>query len=411
MKKKFIYLFAAICSMSLMTACDEDDDNVKIPNSETTFTTEEGLILAVNGEPMVGKVATFTPATASSKATISLSGEALDLSALIGGSKADNQPSTMVQTCGVIPGSPEVTIPVDVLDGEFSGSYETDYCTFNYAGEISKKSLEIALSNVELKNKKLSNTTWKLSEIERNDWGDTISGVADPVRLIWESSKDFDIELAPGWAIQMPLANIIGIMTQMPMVPIEAADTVLGLQEAMPQLLKQVSFEADGNIRARYVDIANGGITPVESPANLAQYVVKDNNTILVFLNIQNIIYNASQKSKAAGDGGLDLSAVMQVLNTYLPYVKNGVPVEYTMTGDNMSVFLNKDFLMPIISVGASLVAQPSVQQLILDAVKNSDDETLQSFAPMMESMIPQLPAVLNGTSRIEIGLNLEKAN
>ena len=317
----------------------------------------------------------------------------------------------MLQTCGVIPGSPEVTIPVDVLDGEFSGSYETDYCTFNYAGEISKKSLEIALSNVELKNKKLSNTTWKLSEIERNDWGDTISGVADPVRLIWESSKDFDIELAPGWAIQMPLANIIDIMTQMPMVPIEAADTVLGLQEAMPQLLKQVSFEADGNIRARYVDIANGGITPVESPANLAQYVVKDNNTILVFLNIQNIIYNASQKSKAAGDGELDLSAVMQVLNTYLPYVKNGVPVEYTMTGDNMSVFLNKDFLMPIISVGASLVAQPSVQQLILDAVKNSDDETLQSFAPMMESMLPQVPAVLNGTTRIEIGLNLEKAN
>ncbi|MCM1331466.1 MAG: DUF4925 domain-containing protein [Bacteroides sp.] len=409
MKKKN-YLFAAVCSMCLFTAC-EDNDDVKIPSTQTTFTTEEGLILAVNGEPMVGKVATFTPATESSKATISLSGEALDLSAFIGGSKANVQPVASVPTCGVIPGSPEVTIPVDILDGEFSGSYETDYCTFNYAGGFSKNSLEIILSDVELKNKKLSNTTWTLSEIERDMWGDTISGVADPVRLVWESSKDFDIELYPGLAIQMPLANIIGIMTQMPLVPIEAADTVLGLQEALPQLLHQVTFEADGNIRARYVDAVNGGITPVESPANLAQYVVKDDNTILVFLNIQNVIYNASQKSKAAGDGELDLAPVMQVLNTYLPYVKNGVPLEYTVVGDNMSVFLNTQFLMPIVTAGASLMEQPTIQQLILNMVENSDDEMLKSFAETLKSILPQVPDVLKGTTRIEIGLNLEKAN
>lgn len=140
MKKKFIYLCAVICSMGLFTACSDDDDNEKIPGSQTTFTTEDGLLLTVNGETMVGKTATFTPANGSAKASITLSGEPLDLTALMSGAgKADNQPvMNAIMTCGVIPGSPEVTIPVDIEDGQFSGAFETEYCNFRYAGRADK---------------------------------------------------------------------------------------------------------------------------------------------------------------------------------------------------------------------------------------------------------------------------------
>lgn len=408
MKKKFIYLCAVICSMSLFTACSDDDDKQDLPNSETTFTTEGGLLLTVDGNPMVGKVATYNPANGSDKATITLSGEPLDLAALIGGGKAD-QGINAVMTSGVIPGSPKVTIPVDIKNGKFSGSFEADYCTFNYAGDLSKNTLQLSISDVELKNKTLSNTSWTLSTIERDDWGDTISGVADPLRLVWETEKNFQMELFPGYSMDMPIATIIGIAAQMPLVPVSATET-LGVQEALPMLLQQVTFEADGNIRAKYVDIANGATAPVESPVNLAQYVVKDNNTILVFLNIQNMIYVTEQNARAAGDTSIDMSAIMQLLSAYLPYLQNGIPLEYSMlNSETMSVYLNTQFLKPIVLAGASLLSSPEIQEMIKNAIENSEE--MADYAGMLSMLLPQAPEVLGSTKTIEIGINLTKQN
>lgn len=406
MKKKFIYLCAVICSMSLFTACSDDDDKQNLPDSQTTFTTEGGLLLTVNGDPMVGKVATFTPAQGSAPATITLSGEPLDIAALIGGGKAD-QGMDAVMTSGVIPGSPEVTIPVDIKNGEFSGSFDADYCTFKYAGDLTKSTLQLTLSDVELKNKTLSNTAWTVSTIERDDWVDTISGVADPLRLVWETDQDFQLEIMPGFSMPMPISTIIGIAAQMPLIPISATETV-GVQTALPMLLQQVTFAADGNIRAKYVDIANGATAPVESPVNLAQYVVKDANTILVFLNIQNIIYVTEQNAHAAGDTDFDMSAVMQLVSAYLPYLQKGIPLEYTMLdSETMSVYLNNAFLQPIVLAGANMLKSPEIQEMIKNAIAGSED--MKDYADMLSALLPQAPDVLGSTTKIELGLNLTK--
>lgn len=50
MKKNLFYLFALICSMSLFTACsDDDDDKVVCPVPQTEFTVATGLNLTYNG--------------------------------------------------------------------------------------------------------------------------------------------------------------------------------------------------------------------------------------------------------------------------------------------------------------------------------------------------------------------------
>ena len=62
MKKNLFYLFALICSMSLFTACsDDDDDKVVCPVPQTEFTVATGLNLTYNGGAMLGKKVTFIP--------------------------------------------------------------------------------------------------------------------------------------------------------------------------------------------------------------------------------------------------------------------------------------------------------------------------------------------------------------
>lgn len=60
MKKNLFYLFALICSMSLFTACsDDDDDKVVCPVPQTEFTVATGLNLTYNGGSMLGKKVTL----------------------------------------------------------------------------------------------------------------------------------------------------------------------------------------------------------------------------------------------------------------------------------------------------------------------------------------------------------------
>ena len=129
MKKNLFYLFALICSMSLFTACsDDDDDKVVCPVPQTEFTVATGLNLTYNGGTMLGKKVTFTPdASDATKATLVLAGN-LDLSGILTREAASGSFGA-----GVFPGSPVVTLPVTLnIQGDecsFSGTSETDYCT------------------------------------------------------------------------------------------------------------------------------------------------------------------------------------------------------------------------------------------------------------------------------------------
>ena len=137
-KNLFYYLFAVICSVTLLTSCSDDDEKMVNPVPQTTFTGENGLQLTYNGAPMPGKKVTFTPdATNAQKATLRLEGE-FDLNGILGKAKsaAAREDVSMPTAPGVLPGSPVVTLPVDLtINGDkcsFAGASETDYCTFSY---------------------------------------------------------------------------------------------------------------------------------------------------------------------------------------------------------------------------------------------------------------------------------------
>lgn len=396
-KNLFYYLFAVICSVTLFTSCSDDDDEKMVnPVPQTTFTGENGLQLTYNGAPMPGKKVTFTPdATNAQKATLRLEGE-FDLNGILGKAKsaAAREDVSMPTAPGVLPGSPVVTLPVDLtINGDkcsFAGTSETDYCTFSYKGEVSAGAMELALSEVKLKNAKLAGMTWKLKPYDKEDPNET-----DPIYLVWEAEKKvFDC---------LPIESVLKLALHMELIA-AGADHKVSATEMLGTVLQDVTFMEDGNIVATYKDAANGGTEWTKSPVNLAQYVVENDNQIKVFLNPAAIIAAVNNAGRA-----VDVQTVIQqTIQMLYPMLVNGVPVAFEQTEDALSVYLNTELLLPLLkTLVVPLLSDEEVVAMLVELMKKDPD--FSEMADLAEPMLKAFPEIIESTTKVEIGLNFVK--
>lgn len=396
-KNLFYYLFAVICSVTLFTSCSDDDDEKMVnPVPQTTFTGENGLQLTYNGAPMPGKKVTFTPdATNAQKATLRLEGE-FDLNGILGKAKsaAAREDVSMPTAPGVLPGSPVVTLPVDLtINGDkcsFAGTSETDYCTFSYKGEVSAGAMELALSEVKLKNAKLAGMTWKLKPYDKEDPNET-----DPIYLVWEAEKKvFDF---------LPIESVLKLALRMELIA-AGADHKVSATEMLGTVLQDVTFMEDGNIVATYKDAANGGTEWTKSPVNLAQYVVENDNQIKVFLNPAAIIAAVNNEGRA-----VDVQTVIQqTIQMLYPMLVNGVPVAFEQTEDALSVYLNTELLLPLLkTLVVPLLSDEEVVAMLVELMKKDPD--FSEMADLAEPMLKAFPEIIESTTKVEIGLNFVK--
>lgn len=396
MKKNLFYLFALICSMSLFTACsDDDDDKVVCPVPQTEFTVATGLNLTYNGGSMLGKKVTFTPdASDATKATLVLAGN-LDLSGILTREAASGSFGA-----GVFPGSPVVTLPVTLnIQGDecsFSGTSETYYCTFDYAGKVTASSLKLDLTNVALKNSALSGTTWVPTPLN-SDYTE------EPIHLIWESNKN--VEVMPGW--ELPIQTILTLALRMPLIDAGGDDKV-NVEDMLCSVLHDITLGVDGNISASYVDAAQGGTSVVKTPANVAQYVVLSDTPMKVYLNLDAIIANV--KRLGSSTKAIDMSEILsQAVTSLLPLVTDGVPLTYEKNEGKLKVYLNTDLLLPLMkNIVAPLFSDEEFVNMLIEAMKADPD--FGSMAGMAEGMLKGLPEIINETTRLEVGLNLTAA-
>lgn len=396
-KNLFYYLFAVICSVTLFTSCSDDDDEKMVnPVPQTTFTGENGLQLTYNGAPMPGKKVTFTPdATNAQKATLRLEGE-FDLNGILGKAKsaAAREDVSMPTAPGVLPGSPVVTLPVDLtINGDkcsFAGTSETDYCTFSYKGEVSAGAMELALSEVKLKNAKLAGMTWKLKPYDKED-----PNKIDPIYLVWEAEKKvFDF---------LPIEYVLKIALRMELIAV-GADHKVSAAEMLGTVLQDVTFMEDGNIVATYKDAANGGTEWTKSPVNLAQYVVENDNQIKVFLNPAAIIAAVNNAGRA-----VDVQTVIQqAIQMLYPMLVNGVPVAFEQTEDALSVYLNTELLLPLLkTLVVPLLSDEEVVAMLVELMKKDPD--FSEMAGLAKPMLKAFPEIIESTTKVEIGLNFVK--
>lgn len=396
-KNLFYYLFAVICSVALFTSCSDDDDEKMVnPVPQTTFTGENGLQLTYNGAPMPGKKVTFTPdATNAQKATLRLEGE-FDLNGILGKAKsaAAREDVSMPTAPGVLPGSPVVTLPVDLtINGDqcsFAGTSETDYCTFSYKGEVSAGAMELDLSEVKLKNAKLAGMTWKLEPYDETNPNET-----DPIYLVWEAEKE-----VLGF---MPIESVLKIALRMDLIA-AGADNKISATDMLGTVLQDVTFMEDGNIVATYKDAANGGTEWTKSPVNLAQYVVENDNQMKVFLNPAAIIAAVNNAGRA-----VDVQAVIQqAIQMLYPMLVNGVPVAFGQTDDALSVYLNTELLLPLLkTLVVPLLSDEEVVAMLVELMKKDPD--FGEMAGLAEPTLKAFPEIIESTTKVEIGLNFVK--
>lgn len=422
MKLKFIHALALAGVMAAFTSCSNDDDSAIVPGSsleEKTYTTTDGLTLNFNGTPLIGKIATFTPA-ADGTATVILAGEPLDMTVIMDAlTKAeDAQPTLTLPTAGVLPGSPAIVIPVE-LKGEaarctFEGKGETDYCTYSYSGAATSDTFEFNLTDVKLKNTSLTGT-WTLPQLyEINpDWGTEEPNMYNVARVVWESEKG--IEVIPGWS--MPMETIVGMTLVMPMIG--NGEDMISPIEMLTIVLKSVTFSEDGNVTAEYIDAKDMTKGVIKSPAGIAQYVITSEGNLRLFLNPAAIIANTVKATKSRSTRAADVSLIVEnLMQQLIPMLSQGIPVSYGKAIANaegelnddanvMSFYLGTETMLPVLKAIVPLLADEDFVNSIVEEA--SKDPNMGSMAAMLPAILQQLPEVIDSTTKIEIGINLKK--
>ena len=368
------------------------------------------LELTYNAAPLMGKIVTFKPdSTNLTKGVLTLAGQTLDLSDLLKTAQlpVDLSKIAQIPTPGVLPGTPSFELPVTLGEGNsFSGSAETDFVTFKYEGTVATEKLVLNITEAKLKNAPLSESKWYVPVMNTGYQN-------DPLHVVWESDSMVKIELAPGFEWPMPISSILGITLRLQILP--DGESKASVTAMLSRALKSVDFGADGNITAGYVDKGIVGGPVIESPAGLAQYVMASDSTMLLFLNPQAIIMDVMKaQSQAAKSRAIDFSKFQSTIDAVaemlMKCVVEGIPVQYSIPeGDteHMSVYLPTEFVKPLLLAVSPVFQDEEVVNTIINLA--SSDPSFGSMSGMLGGAIKSLPDVIEGTTKVELGINLVK--
>lgn len=398
MKKNLFYLFALICSMSLFTACSDDDDEVKsLPEVNAPYVSSE-LELTYGGEVLLGKKVTFYTADGKS-ADITLEGADIALT-------KETMASGLVNP-GVIPGEPKVTFSAALQPAEggytFAGEHVADNYSMKYEGAVEKGKLDLALEVKLAGDNALAGNTWNLFSYDPY-------AVKNPLHVVWNSEKPFSVVLFPSpgaQPVELQPGEFITLMSAMGIIPV--GDKKMGVNEILSCLLQSVTFREDGNIVASYSDVADI-VSPKfqNSPLNMVQYAVK-NEKLYLYLNVDAII-GAVQKMTTKG---LDMETVLPVvlpkLMELIPMLSSGIPLGYSVNeeGNELAVYIDKELGSKLIDILLSLLENEEIVAAIKEAATSNPDFAM--FAGVVEAILEQAPEVFAKTNEMELGLNFVK--
>ncbi|RHU30406.1 MULTISPECIES: DUF4925 domain-containing protein [Parabacteroides] len=365
MKKSFLYLFTVLCTLSFFTACSDDDDP-KDPNVLDVNASYSGdkLSLKYSDEMLLGKEISFDTKDGKT-ATITMKGT-FDMSSITdligGGSKANFIPSLAP---GVIPGETVTTLNnvALTLSGEtytFEGTDESNGRTVKYTGEVKKDMLTMAVNVTMPTNPLTEGKLWKMT-------GSVFA---------WKSSEKLPIGDG-GWETE----NAAALLNQMFISP------------ELMKVLADVTFLPDGNVVATY------GKDGLKSPINLANYYIKSSK-LYVTLNIDMIIMTATKANNA------DLMELVTALlqTPLMGALSEGFPLNYTVENGVATISLDQEFILPILKV---LLSSKYVTDMIGELIASNPD--MAAMAPMIQAILGELPAVLEGTTELTFGLTLQK--
>ncbi len=425
---------AALCMLGMFTACSSDDPTpITPPEPEPTPTPvvpgedldtkeypSDAFEVTIGDEAMPGKIAKFVPKD-DGTAELTLEGAPVSLDALMGdASKADEETVT-IPTPGVIPGSPSVTLSL-TLEGEgadctFSGSHETEYCTFGYNGSVTTDKLSLNITELKLKNTSFAGTYDLVPYQKRNALFETFDAypVMSSLRFLWKSTQylyvwdeNYGTNGIEEWTNSM-LTQSIGKNKETNVSEILFNFKSIILSESGDFTLVLNSDDAD-EVKM--------------------QYVVRDENTIILYVDPQTII---TQLIPGSENIRPDMLTIMQpALTAILPLCQDGIPLTYgpaliwdgEMEGywpnnqfvftpstdpNHVSFYLDTTTLMPILDELAATLSNDAVLDKIDEAIKSIPAIENTTLSYTTKWSLKSLPGVIDKTTQVEIGLNFIK--
>lgn len=417
MKNKLFYLFGAaflLCSISMFTACSDDDgepiiekptdeptddpaDKLNI-NGEYSEANEKSVLkMTYNGEELTGKKVTIKADEDNKTATIELEGTEKDLGAML-----YNLLDLKVTTNSPIPGEKKVTLEKVALTSNeegtaysFEGTNTNPIRTMTYKGTIKEGELAIDVTNM-LARKELAGT-WDVAEIP-------ISGGAPnnvnnskllyPLWIDWDSSMSIDAGIVMDMPLKAPAPLLIA------MAGFVGPGLGLDFEGAIKNLLYSVTAQPNGCMFAKYSysnDISNPQWSEEMSRNIIRYYYGSEPNQIYIEANIDfvmNALGGLISASKTRSDSEPDLSVMLQQLAEILkPVLENGFPCFYELNGEKMSIHLDGKFTLNLLKKVVAILNEPNINALIMNLL--NEDETLKTYAPNIASLIRTLPAAL----------------
>ncbi len=392
MKKHFLFcLFAAMTLGGVVTSCSDDDNENEIvvcPIETTTFNSTNGLELTYSGEALLGKQVVFTPnVNDPSKATLEISGAAM--------SGSESLPIS-VPAVGVIPGEAVTKLDVDLhINGDvvsFEGESTEEGRTIKYEGSASKSFLKLNL-NVQMPSNPLQGK--KIQLLVEDKPKDAIA----PMHIVWNV-------VAPDWTGQV-VEQDVTFMLKLALGQVKVNG--LTLSQCLTGVLKDVSFLPDGNIQASYKD-APTDADFIASPLNLAYYTSSKEGEIRLFLNVPQIIYEASKPKSKAGEAasGADLlpylaEVMPKLIGMFPQLLTEGIVLNYELDEKGtMFIYLDKEVVLPILKL-----FNPVLQnEEFLNKLGAVVDSAMPGFGNTVKALAKGLPTWLENTSVMKLGID-----
>lgn len=221
-----------------------------------------------------------------------------------------------------------------------------------------------------VRNEKIEGT-WKVQDAGMDP---TTYQPKGSVVLNWEGSNDATITIPGLMDEPYPVKDAIKMA---PML----------LNSQLRSVLQDVTFNEKGQISATYKEEADDNDWKVAN--DYASYQVVNENKITLFLNTTKITEDIDDAQEKA------------MITNMLDQFKTGIPVHVSYPATNKVYFyVDKDFVAPII---AMLYAQ--VNKI---PTTGMDKEDLAQFM-ILKSVVNQLPAIMDKTTKFEAGIELMK--
>lgn len=452
MRKKLCGILASLCMLGMFAACSSDDPTpVTPPEPEPTPTPvvpgedldskeypSDAFEVTIGDETMPGKVAKFV-AKDDGTAELTLEGAPVSLDALMGdASKADDETVT-IPTPGVIPGSPSVTLSL-TLEGEganctFSGSHETDYCTFSYNGSVTTDKLSLNITDLKLKDTSFAGTYDFVPNLHdpyisptNPDYvpsSNSSYAFESTLRIVWEATQ---------WLFTMGtdygtdrIGDFLGTILESYYFNVDGSSVPnASVMDMFSRKYKSITLTEAGdfliNLNDEAKDADNNGIIRM-------QYVVTEDNSILLFAEPQTIMN--SFNSVAEVNRKDVITIFKSFIDGFLSHCQDGIPVKYgpsliftgqytgfwpkgyaifqeTTDPNQVSFYLDTDFLNPILqTMAADISADPEYYYNLVDNIDNPTFQKSQGWRARWA--IYTCPAVFETTTKVQLGFNFTK--